>query len=92
MVKNDAILLCREEENGDETYVVAVFEDVTQYTPCENYRKRRNVSVLNQKNIQSSWAEEYDPFFGWGKFSFGEFFGHGELMDAAWTTDGSGII
>ena len=94
MVRKDLpVLLYREEENGDETYVVAVFEDVMQYTPCDNYRKRRVVRILNQRNVLSSWAEEYDPCFGcWGKFSFGEFFDHGELMDAAWTTDGSGII
>jgi len=93
MNRNTPILLYKEEENGDETYVVAVFDDVLQYTPVENYRKKRIVRVLNEKNVLSSWAEEFDPYFNrWGKFCFGEFFEHTELMDAAWETDGSGII
>ena len=86
MVRTDTpTLLYREEENGNETYVVAVFEDVIQHTPCDNYRKRRIVHVLNQRNVLSSWVEEYDPFFGrWGKFYHN--------LDCAWDTDGFNII
>ena len=94
MIRTDLpVLLYRAEEDGNETFVVAVFEDVIQYTPRENFRERRIVHVLNERNILSSWAEEYDPFFkAWGKFYSKEFIDHGELMDVAWTTDGSGII
>ena len=95
MVRTDLpVLLYQEDEyTGKKTYAIAVFEDIVQHTPVENHRKKRIVHVLNEKNTLSSWIEEFDPYFGhWGKFSFGEFFDHGELMDAAWTTDGSGII
>ena len=47
---------------------------------------------VEKKNIKVT-CNEYDPFFkAWGKFYSKEFIDHGELMDVAWTTDGSGII
>ena len=91
MVRTDLpVLLYTEDEfTGKETYAVAVFRDLLSY----DGPRKREVYVLNEKNILSRWIEHWDNYFGcWGKIHFGEFVDHGELMDAAWTTDGSGII
>lgn len=92
MVRTDIPVLLYEEDEftGEKTYAVAVFEDIISY---ETYPRRRRVFVLNERNVLSEWVEHWDEYFGhWGKNSFGEFFDHSELMDAAWTTDGSSII